>query len=317
MEIPITISIIMATFNRAHLIDESINAIQKQSFQDWECLIIDDGSTDNSEEIIADKTAADPRFTYIKRPEGYRKGLPGCRNYGLNIARGEYIIFYDDDDIVHPENLSYCINHIKGSKYHFIRYDKQPFFGSPRSITMDPVKNSHLTTFSNSEIEKMITGEIPFASCCVLWNKVCFENIKFNESLMYAEEWECYSRILIDDYIGLSTNTVLYFNRKHLNSNTGEFWNNDPIRRASKIKAVKLVIENLTEKGLLSLNLVQYFIRSGFLLKDNSIIDHALKCSEAGFFTKLKYNLGYIFYPLIRPVFKLKGEFKKMFMRLK
>lgn len=302
----------MATFNRAHLIDESINSIQKQSFQDWECLIIDDGSTDNTEGKIANKIATDPRFNYLKRPSNYRKGLPGCRNYALDIARGKYIIFYDDDDIVHPENLSYCFNLIKGSKYYFIQYNKQPFFGNNGSIVMEPVKNSRLTTFSNSEIEKMITGEISFASCCVLWNKVCFENERFNENLMYAEEWECYSRILINDYIGLSTDAVLYFNRKHPNSNTGEFRNNDPIRIASKIKSVKLVIDNLSKKRLLSLNLMQYFIRTGFLLKDNSIIDHALKCSEAGFLTKLKYSLGYIFYPLIRPVFKLKGKLKNI-----
>lgn len=311
METPISISIIMATFNRAQLIDGSIDSIQKQSFQDWECLIIDDGCTDNTKEKIASKTADDPRFTYLKRPSHYRKGLPGCRNYALDIARGEYIIFYDDDDIVHPENLSYCINLIRGSKYNFIRYNKQPFFGSYGSITMEPIKKSELTSFSNSEIEKMITGEIPFASCCVLWNKKCFENERFNENLMYAEEWECYSRILINDYIGLSTDAVLYFNLKHPNSNTGEYVNYNPERRASNLMAIHLVINNLSKKGLLSPNLVQYFIRTGFLIKEISVIEAVLNYSNAGTLKRLKNLWGYKIYPILKPFFNLKAKLKK------
>lgn len=311
MESPITISIIMATFNRAHLIEGSIDSIQKQSFQDWECLIIDDGSTDNTEESIAEKTAADPRFTYIKRPSHYRKGLPGCRNYGLDIARGDYIIFYDDDDIAHPENLSYCINLIKGGKYNFIRYDKQPFFGSGDSIRMEPIKNPEVFEFSNMEIVKMITGEIPFASCCVLWDKKCFEKVRFNENLMYAEEWECYSRILINDHIGLSTDAVLYYNRKHPNSNTGEYVNNNPERRSSNLMAIHLVINNLSKKELLSPNLVQYFIRLGFFLKEISVIEAVLNSSNAGTLKRLKNLWGYKIYPILKPFFNLKAKLKK------
>lgn len=301
----------MATYNRAHLVEESLNSIQNQRIRDWECLIIDDGSNDNTEEIIGDKIATDHRFKFLKRPDNYRKGLPGCRNYGLDRAKGEYIIFFDDDDIVHPENLRFCFDILNSSNYNFIRYNKQPFTGSFRSLALRSIKDSRLTSFSNRDIEKMITGEIPFASCCVLWDKKCFEGERFNESLMYAEEWECYSRILIAGYEGVSTDAVLYFNRKHPISNTGEFRKKIPVRVASQLKAAELVIKNLYRNNLYNEQLKNFFLRMGFNLKSYSLINMSLKAANAGFLEKLKYKLGYKFYPLLKPVFYLKGQIIK------
>ena len=114
------VTIIMATYNRAHFILETLLSIQKQTFGDWECLIIDDGGTDNTPEVIAPILAQDVRFQYMNRPETYLKGLPGCRNFGLDIANGEYIIFFDDDDIVHPLNLELCLKEIKNKDYFFV-----------------------------------------------------------------------------------------------------------------------------------------------------------------------------------------------------
>ena len=94
------VTIIMATYNRAHFIVETLLSIQNQIFQDWECLIIDDGGTDNTAEVIKPILDQDTRFSYRKRPEQYQKGLPGCRNYGIDLAQGQYIIFFDDDVLI-------------------------------------------------------------------------------------------------------------------------------------------------------------------------------------------------------------------------
>ena len=93
------VTIIMATYNRASFIVETLQSIQNQIFKDWECLIIDDGGTDATAAIIAPILAQDNRFQYLLRPDTYQKGLPGTRNYGLDLAKGDYIIFFDDDDI--------------------------------------------------------------------------------------------------------------------------------------------------------------------------------------------------------------------------
>ena len=118
----VSISIIMATFNRAHFIVETLNSIQNQTFDNFECLIIDDGSTDNTVEVITPFLENDKRFKYYKRTPNYKKGLPGSRNYGLDLAKGEYIIFFDDDDIVHPLNLELCVLELSRNEVSFCRY---------------------------------------------------------------------------------------------------------------------------------------------------------------------------------------------------
>ncbi len=306
------ISIILATYNRSHLIEETLDSILNQSYKNWECLIIDDSSTDNTIEILRPYLLKDSRFKYYVRTKDHKKGLPGSRNQGLELAKGDYIIFFDDDDIVHPENLKICIEVLSDKDLYFCRYDKEPFGGEwkPDTLKHDPGFTSKFVDIN--DLENIVIGKLPFASCTVLWKRECFEDNRFREELLYAEEWECYTRILSTGIKGISIDKVLYYNRKHPNSNTGEFYNNDPVRRNSKVQAVKLVINNLQQKKLLSSLLIKYFIQTGFFLKEFSLIDHTIKCSKVNFFTEVKYKLGYRFYPLIRPIYKLKGKFKKM-----
>ena len=116
------VSIIMATFNRAHFIVETLKSIQDQTYKYWECLIIDDGGTDNTVDVISPILIKDKRFKYYKRPQFHKKGLPGCRNYGIELAKGHFIIFFDDDDIVHPQNLEFCVSDLKNTTFDFFRY---------------------------------------------------------------------------------------------------------------------------------------------------------------------------------------------------
>jgi len=304
------VSIIMATYNRSHYITETLDSILKQSFTDWECIIVDDGSTDATKEVLQPYLQNDYRFNYYERSNNHKKGLPGCRNQGLELAKGDYVIFFDDDDIVHPHLLELCFKEIQFTEVDYCRYLRTTFTGNFH-YNFDNDLNFDVQHLNINDLDEIIMNIIPFNSCQVLWRKSNFINNKFNEELMYAEEWECYSRILSTGTRGISIDKILFYGRKHANSNTGEFRKNDPIRRDSKIKAVKLIIDNLSNKRLLSSTLVQHFIRTGFLLKENSIIDHALNSSEASFLKKLKYNLGFQFYPLIRIVFKLKGRLKR------
>jgi GalNAc5-diNAcBac-PP-undecaprenol beta-1,3-glucosyltransferase len=301
------VSIIMATYNRAHLIGETLHSILKQNLEDWECIIIDDGSTDNTAEVVKGYTSRDPRFQYISRNINYKKGLPGCRNHGLDIAKGEYFIFFDDDDIVHPHNLDICLDQLSDPQLKFCRYDKKPFSGNaPHNFDGHlPLKKCF---FDIQKIDKMITGEIAFASCCVMWKKCCFDRVRFKEDLMYAEEWECYGRILSKGLKGVSIDSILYYNRKHQHSNTGEFRNGNASRLNSQIKAAHLVVDNLREKRIFNKKLKRFFVRMAIELKSGLLLQKSLKASGANKFERLKYELGYKFYPLIKPVFYLKGK---------
>ncbi len=301
------VSIIMATYNRAHLIGETLHSILNQNLEDWECIIIDDGSTDDTAEVVKGFTSSDPRFQYTSRNSKYNKGLPGCRNQGLDIAKGEYLIFFDDDDIVHPHNLDTCIDQLSDPQLKFCRYEKKPFSGDAPS-NFDGYLPEKKSFFDIQKIDKMITGEIPFASCCVMWKKCCFDRVRFKEDLMYAEEWECYSRILSQGLKGISLNSVLYYNRKHKHSNTGEFYRKDPSRLNSQRKAAIMVIENLYSKGLFNEKLKSFFVRMALDLNSIHLLQKVLKASEANHLERMKYEIGYKIYPLLKPIFYLKGK---------
>jgi GalNAc5-diNAcBac-PP-undecaprenol beta-1,3-glucosyltransferase len=304
------VSIVIATYNRAHFIEEALDSILKQSYENWECIIIDDGSTDNTKEILNPYLLHDSRINYYERGSEHLKGLPGCRNQGLDLANGDYIVFFDDDDIVHPDNLKTCVNLIKDQDLLFCRYDKKTFHGRFNLSSFKPEKDYSIRIVNRNDLDNIVNGRLPFASCTVLWKKVCFDGHRFNEKLMYAEEWECYIRILSTGIKGISIDKVLYFNRKHANSNTGEFHNFNSLRRASNLIAINLVIGILSRKELLSPDIERYFIRTGFSLKEISVVKEVLHHSQASVFKKLKYLLGFRIYPVLQPLFNLKAKLK-------
>jgi len=95
------ISVIVPTFNRSHMVIETIDSILKQTFKDFELIVVDNYSSDNTEKVI--KGYNDGRIRYFKHENG---GIIAVnRNYGIGQARGEYIAFCDDDDLWLPEKL--------------------------------------------------------------------------------------------------------------------------------------------------------------------------------------------------------------------
>lgn len=99
------VSIIMPAFNSGKHISETLHSIQRQTFTDWECIVIDDGSSDNTADIVTAIAKTDTRLRLIRRPHFSAKGASSCRNIGLTIATGEFIQFFDSDDLMLPTHL--------------------------------------------------------------------------------------------------------------------------------------------------------------------------------------------------------------------
>lgn len=100
-QIPNAISVIIPTYNRAHLIKQSLQSVLDQTLKPYEIIVVDDFSTDNTEEVI--KSLNSPLIKYVKNQR--KKGANGARNTGILIAQGEYIAFHDSDDIWLPKKL--------------------------------------------------------------------------------------------------------------------------------------------------------------------------------------------------------------------
>jgi glycosyltransferase involved in cell wall biosynthesis len=99
----ILISIILPTYNRIRFIPQAIESVLKQTYTNWELIIIDDGSTDGTERIVNEYLNENSRIRYYRQP---KKGASAARNFGLNIAKGSYVTFLDSDDIYHPDKLN-------------------------------------------------------------------------------------------------------------------------------------------------------------------------------------------------------------------
>lgn len=94
-------SIILPTYNRAHLLPRAVDSVLAQTFADYELIIVDDASTDGTREVVS--SFADPRIVYLRQDEN--QGVSAARNAGICRARGDWITFFDDDDELLPSAL--------------------------------------------------------------------------------------------------------------------------------------------------------------------------------------------------------------------
>ncbi len=107
------ISVTIATYNRAsHLLPRAIESILNQSFTNFELIIIDDGSTDETQSVLKDYQKQDNRIVIAYQPNS---GLAAARNHGLQLARGKYIALMDDDDISMPKKLEKQLLYLENS----------------------------------------------------------------------------------------------------------------------------------------------------------------------------------------------------------
>ena len=97
------ISIVVPVYNRERIIVKTLDSIKKQSFSDWECLVVDDKSLDNSLEVVKEYSKTDKRFVGLSNTR--KKGAQGARNTGVLAAKGDYIVFFDSDDLMHSDFL--------------------------------------------------------------------------------------------------------------------------------------------------------------------------------------------------------------------
>lgn len=103
-------TVITPTFNREDMLQTTIKSVLSQTFTDWELIIIDDGSTDNTEQVVKDQFLTDKRIKYFKKPN---TGQADSLNVGISHASGEYLTFLDSDDEAYPHWLEVVNKNLK------------------------------------------------------------------------------------------------------------------------------------------------------------------------------------------------------------
>lgn len=203
------VSIIIPTYNRAHFIGETLDSIQAQTYTNWECIVVDDGSSDNTDEVLVDYIKKDIRFQYHPRPKDRLPGGNAARNYGYELSRGEYIQWFDSDDLMLPKKIEFQLNSIQNENADFSVCEGAAFLNNPLIYKKkwDLHKNGDL-------LFNHIKGNVVFGTNGPLFLKSFLEGNKlFNESLIIRQEWEFFNRILIRKPNVIIVNNILYLYR--------------------------------------------------------------------------------------------------------
>ncbi len=186
-----TVSIIIPFFNGEKYLRECIENIRKQTYKDFEIVLIDDGSKDNSRDIIKNYTDCKIRYYYIDKDT---EGVGKARNYGIQIAKGKYIMFVDVDDYI-DENLLGNLQIYINQEIDLIKYKmkivrpKNKTKCSPTMIEM--VNNENRKDFSKETIQgpvfDIVNGEEAF-------NRLCFKDRFFDSPCLYLIKKDLFTR---------------------------------------------------------------------------------------------------------------------------
>ncbi|NJW53657.1 glycosyltransferase family 2 protein [Salinimicrobium oceani] len=301
--------ILLATHNRAHLIGETLNSILAQTYPNWECLIIDDFSTDNTSEIVNQFLTKDPRFSYYQKPSNYNKGLSASRNYGLSLAKqrpSNYIQFFDDDDLMHPRKLELQISSLyknPQSKFSICGWSNFKEYREINWNQIGEVKIKRNLTLG----ESFLIGDIKFVAQVPLFRYDYAIDFKFDEDLFYAEEWALFSmHFLLDKPDFEVVKEVLFYRRKHKASVTEGNDENFIITKTRAIVQIK-VFNFLTKRKIHTRKTLSFFTRYFLIYSYDSnkigIIKNVIRSHHLfNIFDRIRLNTTILFHFYFRKI---------------
>jgi glycosyltransferase involved in cell wall biosynthesis len=183
------VSVIIPTYNRAHTIVRALNSILNQTYHHIEVIIVDDGSTDNTEAVV--NNMYDHRINYIKHPSN--KGAAAARNTGIQHSRGEYIAFQDSDDEWCPEKLELQMKVFKRSSLETgVVYTG---FWWIKENTKTYIPSAKIKKKEGDITKIILEGNFITTQATVISAK-CFKKVgMFDEGLPRFQDWELWIRI--------------------------------------------------------------------------------------------------------------------------
>lgn len=190
------VSIIIPLYNREELVAETLQSLINQTYENWEALVVDDGSTDNSLQVVEQWSKEDKRIKVYKR-HTKPKGASTCRNIGLAHASGAYIIFLDSDDLLATKCLSARVKHMQENPdLDFAASYSEFFYQTPGDYgVLWNIKNTTDTLL------RFLQLDAPWGINSVIWTKQAITDLKgFDENCLSFQDWEIHVRALIQNY---------------------------------------------------------------------------------------------------------------------
>ena len=264
------VSIIVPCYMQANFIADTLESVLLQSYQQWECIIIDDGSTDNTQEITKEWLLKDHRFKYFKK---VNEGVSSARNIGIMKAKGDYLQFLDADDTIHTEKIKIQIDSLRNTSEDYVSICDY-YYSFESDIKSVNTSENNVCFFKTSKyLHELISNwedglSIPIH--CFLFKSFLFKkhNLSFNENLINHVDWDCWINLFkfqpkvkfIDEKLALYRIHDSNMTKDRKNMNKGF------------LKAIKLNFQNFEKNSeeyyLLKkkFNHVQYGINSQYTL---------------------------------------------------
>ncbi|MGB1307994.1 MAG: glycosyltransferase family 2 protein [Oceanihabitans sp.] len=185
------VSIIIPAYNRAILITETLDSILAQTYSNWECIIVDDGSTDTTLKVLHQYAKTDSRFVINSRPANKPKGANACRNIGLEMAKGQLVVFFDSDDLMTTDHLMVKVTAMQETNCDYV-ITKTKFINDAKKLAANNYRfaTSPLTPFNYvSQAVNWLTYDVAIKTKLA-------QSIRFNELLQSGQEYNYFSKLV-------------------------------------------------------------------------------------------------------------------------
>lgn len=271
------VSIIIPTFNRAHLIGETLDSVAAQTYQNWECIIVDDGSSDRSQEIVQEYVDGDARFRLVPRPDDKPKGASSCRNHGMEAALGKYVIFLDSDDVLLPTCLE---GRVRYAEEHpdldFVAFRSEAFAEVPGDTAGGVVRPS-----DDSDLDRFLNLVHGWQTLGPIWKKAKLKEIGgWDPSLLSWQDWELNLRAICR---GLSYERVdicdSYFRRSDSVARVNSSQRHDLKHLNAAIPLFRKVSDELIKSDKLTVSRSRALTGLAFIVSMRLLWDFGLRAS--------------------------------------
>lgn len=196
----VKVSIIVACYNQSQYLDDCLNSVINQSFAEWECIIVNDGSNDETGEVAYKWVNRDNRFKYFEKENG---GVSSARNFGIKQSSGKYILPLDGDDYIHKDYIEVSIRTIESNPEISLVYSLLKKFGL----------ENYQWNLGKYAYQKLLVGNLIFSSA--LFKREDFDKTTgYDESMKDGlEDWEFWIRLLNEDSKVFQIQKVYFFYR--------------------------------------------------------------------------------------------------------
>jgi glycosyltransferase involved in cell wall biosynthesis len=248
------VSIIIPTYNYGHLIAQTLTCLISQTYNNWEAIIVDDGSNDDTDGIVQSFLNSDSRFSYIKQ---VNQGVAEARNLGLKLAKGDFIQFVDADDLISEKKLELQISYLEANPRVDICVTNSRYFetSNPKMLYSDftlrnktsvlPVHGCGYQVISDFLIRNPLVIQSPLIKRGVI------DTIgNFRKGMHYLEDWDFWFRAATANFCFgfLDHNSAIALVRVHKESAS---------QQSVKIIEAEISFRDLATDNLLQSNLIE------------------------------------------------------------